>query len=587
MTRDALAREAHLQSILDTVPEAMIVIDERGIMQSFSSAAERLFGYRAAEAIGQNVKILMPSPYREGHDGYLQRYKNTGERRIIGIGRVVVGQRKDGSTFPMELAVGEMKSGAQRFFTGFIRDLTERQQTEARLQELQSELVHISRLTAMGEMASTLAHELNQPLSAITNYLKGSRRLLEGEAGERPDMMRDALEKAADQAMRAGQIIRRLRDFVSRGESERRVENITKLVEEASALALVGVKDRGIRVTFQFDPSSRAGAGRPRADSAGAAQSDPQRHGRHGSNASAAISPSRCCRSAIIWCGSAWPTPAPASRRKSPSSCSSRSSPPSGKAWASACRSRAPSSRRMADASGSSQTRRAARSSISPWPRSTKGMSTMQPDPIIYVIDDDDAVRHSLEFLLKTAGLTVRGFDGAQAFLDVLPQINSGCIITDVRMPEITGIDLLRKLKEMGVDLPVIVITGHGDISLAVEAMKIGAVDFLEKPFDDDALLAAVRGSLNRNADAAQRNAELSQIHDKLAALSNRERQVLEGLVAGKANKVIAFDLGISPRTVEIYRANLMTKMSANSLSDLVRMAMTAGILDTPGKSGS
>ena len=255
MTRDALAREAHLQSILDTVPEAMIVIDERGVMQSFSTAAERLFGYPAAEAIGQNVRILMPSPYRESHDGYLQRYHDTGERRIIGIGRVVVGQHKDGSTFPMELAVGEMKSGTQRFFTGFIRDLTERQQTEARLQELQSELVHISRLTAMGEMASTLAHELNQPLSAISNYLQGSRRLLEGDSGERSALMRDALGKAADQAMRAGEIIRRLRDFVSRGESERRVENITKLVEEASALALVGAKDRGVRVNFHFDPA--------------------------------------------------------------------------------------------------------------------------------------------------------------------------------------------------------------------------------------------------------------------------------------------------------------------------------------------
>jgi two-component system sensor kinase FixL len=255
MTRDTLAREAHLQSILDTVPEAMIVIDEHGVMQSFSSAAERLFGYRAGDVIGQNVKILMPAPYRENHDGYMQRYKTTGEPRIIGIGRVVVGQRKDGSTFPMELAVGEMKSGEQRFFTGFVRDLTERQKTEARLQELQSELVHISRLTALGEMASTLAHELNQPLSAINNYLKGSRRLLEGEDDERSAMMRDALERAADQAMRAGQIIRRLRDFVSRGESERRVESISKLVEEASALALVGVKDSGIRVTFHFDPS--------------------------------------------------------------------------------------------------------------------------------------------------------------------------------------------------------------------------------------------------------------------------------------------------------------------------------------------
>src|SRR5450759_1488783 len=209
MTRDALAREAHLQSILDTVPEAMIVIDEHGIMQSFSSAAERLFGCRAAEAIGQNIKTLMPSPYRENHGGYLHRYMNTGERRIIGIGRVVVGQRKDGSTFPMELAVGEMKSGDRRFFTGFIRDLTERQMTEARLQELQSELVHISRLTAMGEMASTLAHELNQPLSAISNYLKGTRRLLEGNSDDRSVTMRDAMDKAADQAMRAGQIIRR------------------------------------------------------------------------------------------------------------------------------------------------------------------------------------------------------------------------------------------------------------------------------------------------------------------------------------------------------------------------------------------
>jgi two-component system sensor kinase FixL len=256
MTHEALSREAHLQSILDTMPEAMIVIDERGIMQSFSSAAERLFGYEAREALGQNVSILMPAPYRESHDSYIQRYKETGERRIIGIGRVVVGQRKDGSTFPMELAVGEMRSADRRFFTGFIRDLTERQKTEARLQELQSELVHISRLTAMGEMASTLAHELNQPLSAINNYLKGSQRLLQGAGDdERAALMRDALDKAGDQAIRAGQIIRRLRDFVSRGESERRVESITKLVEEASALALVGVKDRGIRATFHFDPS--------------------------------------------------------------------------------------------------------------------------------------------------------------------------------------------------------------------------------------------------------------------------------------------------------------------------------------------
>ncbi len=252
-TQNLLAREAHLQSILDTVPNAMIVIDEQGRMQSFSSAAERLFGYTAEEVLGQNVKMLMPSPYREQHDGYLERYAQTGERHIIGIGRVVVGERKGGSTFPIKLSVGEMKSSNKRFFTGFIRDLTERQNTETRMQELQSDLIHISRLTAMGEMASTLAHELNQPLSAIANYLKGSRRLLESSSDEKSATIRDAMDKAAEQALRAGDIIRRLRDFLSRGESERRIESITKLVEEASALALVGARERGVQVRFKMD----------------------------------------------------------------------------------------------------------------------------------------------------------------------------------------------------------------------------------------------------------------------------------------------------------------------------------------------
>lgn len=252
----ARAREAHLQSILDTIPEAMVVIDERGSIHSFSATAQRLFGYDHAEAAGKNVKMLMPSPYREEHDGYIDHYRRTGERRIIGIGRVVVGQRKDGSTFPMELAVGEMRSGEARFFTGFIRDLTERQETEARLQELQAELVHVSRLTALGEMASALAHEINQPLSAIANYMKGSRRLLEGSGDQRVLQVRDAMDKAADQAQRAGQIIRRLRDFVARGESERRIEDVRKLTEEASALALVGAKDRGVRVRFELAPQA-------------------------------------------------------------------------------------------------------------------------------------------------------------------------------------------------------------------------------------------------------------------------------------------------------------------------------------------
>jgi two-component system sensor kinase FixL len=242
--------ELRLRSILDTVPDAIIVIDERGAIQSFSPAAERLFGYRADEVEGANVSSLMPSPYRETHDGYLGRYARTGERRIIGIGRVVVGLRKSGETFPMELAVGEFSLGGSRYFTGFVRDLTERQRTEKRVHDLQSELLHVSRLSAMGQMASTLAHELNQPLTAVSNYLQATRRLLAAGTLDRLD---EIIEKAVAQAARAGQVIRRLRDFVARGETERRAENVNKVVEEATALALVGAKHYAVHVTLDFD----------------------------------------------------------------------------------------------------------------------------------------------------------------------------------------------------------------------------------------------------------------------------------------------------------------------------------------------
>jgi two-component system response regulator FixJ len=206
---------------------------------------------------------------------------------------------------------------------------------------------------------------------------------------------------------------------------------------------------------------------------------------------------------------------------------------------------------------------------------------------VVHVIDDDEAARHSLAFLLKAAKIDVAIYDSATAFLKVASNVKAGCVITDVRMPVISGIDLLRRLRELQLGLPVIVITGHGDVSLAVEAMKIGAVDFLEKPFDDEALLAAVRSALNRQDNDSKRQAERAEIASRLDALSNRERDVLNGLVAGRANKQIAFDLGISPRTIEIYRANLMTKMQAAGLSDLVRMALIAGVLGTGSTSDS
>lgn len=250
----ALARnELHLRSILATVPDAMIVIDERATILSFSAAAERLFGWTEAEVVGRNVDMLMPSPDRERHDQYVRHYVETGERRIIGIGRIVSGQRRDGTVFPMELSVGEAAGEGHRIFTGFIRDLTEQQRAELRLKELQSELIHVSRLSAMGTMASTLAHELNQPLAAITYFMQGARDLLTDPGPDAHDLLAQALDETASEALRAGNIVRRLREFVARGEVEKRIEDLNGLIDEASRLALIGSRERGIRTLFDLD----------------------------------------------------------------------------------------------------------------------------------------------------------------------------------------------------------------------------------------------------------------------------------------------------------------------------------------------
>lgn len=249
--------ESHLRSILATVPDAMVIIDETGHILSFSAAAEKMFGYSETEILGENVSILMPSPDRERHDGYLQNYRTTGKRKIIGIGRVLTARHRDGFTFPIELSVGEARTDRHRIFTGFIRDLTERQQTELRLQDLQSELAHVGRISEMGTLASSLAHELNQPLTAIANYCESARDLLESyEADETILTVREALDEATQETIRAGQIVRRMRDFMSHGQTDRRIEVLSKLVNEANALALVGSREHGIEVQVQFDSAA-------------------------------------------------------------------------------------------------------------------------------------------------------------------------------------------------------------------------------------------------------------------------------------------------------------------------------------------
>jgi two-component system, LuxR family, sensor kinase FixL len=247
-------KEAMLSAILATVPDAMVVIDEYGYITSFSAAAETLFGWTEAEILGRNVSVLMPSAHSEAHDGYLQRYIQTGEKRIIGIGRAIEGQRRDGSIFPMELSVGEARTANHRAFTGFIRDLTKRHQTEAQLDKVQSELIHASRLSAVGTLASALAHELNQPLTAIANYTSTGRDMVGDDRPQTLQMLREALDEAVKETVRAGLIIRRLRDFVSKGEMDLQVLSLGKLINDAAALGLLGAREQGVTWKIDIDP---------------------------------------------------------------------------------------------------------------------------------------------------------------------------------------------------------------------------------------------------------------------------------------------------------------------------------------------
>lgn len=256
---DGLSARAHsleqalLGSILATVPDALIVIDMAGRIISFGAAAQRMFQYAESDVLGENISMLMPSPDRERHDGYIGHYLSTGEKRIIGIGRLTSARRRDGSTFPIELSVGEVQDGTRRLFTGFIRDLTERQQTERRVADLQAELAHASRVTAMGTLAAALAHELNQPLTAIANYMEAGRDLLDTDGPVDRDMLREAMNESAGQALRAGEIIRSLREFIRQGETLRQPEALRGALAEGVALAFIGVDSRGIDMDISVD----------------------------------------------------------------------------------------------------------------------------------------------------------------------------------------------------------------------------------------------------------------------------------------------------------------------------------------------
>ena len=245
-------REALLRTLIASAPDGLIVIHAGGRIALFNPAAEAMFGYPAEEVIGRNVGQLMPALDASQHDRHVARYLETGEQRIIGTSREVFAERKDGSVFPVHLTVSEVPLEGGSLFVGFVRDVSTRHEAAQRLHELQSELFHVSRLSAMGEMASALAHELNQPLTAITNYAQATHRLVRARGLPGFERILDLLDKTVQQASRAGQIIHRLREFMAKGETERTREQVNRVVEEASSLALIGSARRGIHARFAF-----------------------------------------------------------------------------------------------------------------------------------------------------------------------------------------------------------------------------------------------------------------------------------------------------------------------------------------------
>ncbi len=253
MKAELHASDSLLSAILSTAPDALIIINDRGIILRFSSAAAELFGYSEADMLGRNVSFLMPEPRAAAHDGYIDHYLRTGEERIIGTGRIVQGKRNDGSVFPMEIYIGEAEADGHRVFTGFVKDLTERFSNEAAMQKLQTELAHASRLSAAGSLAAALAHELNQPLTAVSNYMSAARDLLKDLNPKTQPYLQEALDEASKSSVMAGQIVRRMREFVTKGEGKREILPLGKLIGDATTLGLIGAGEKGVSWSIDID----------------------------------------------------------------------------------------------------------------------------------------------------------------------------------------------------------------------------------------------------------------------------------------------------------------------------------------------
>jgi FixJ family two-component response regulator len=441
------------------------------------------------------------------------------------------------------------------------------------VQELQLELFHAARLSAAGQVAAALAHELNQPLTSAVNFVNAARRDLATGDPQRLDVVRADIDEAVGQMLRAGRIVARLREFVTRGETEKRIESVVTMVEEASSLALTGAAALGVEVHFHFDPGAlSAVADRIQIQlvlvnlmrNALEAMNDSRRReltvttvlvDRHMVEIAVADTGQGLAREMMDQLFDPFASTKRHGMGLGLSICRSIVEAHDGKIW-------------------TEENPRGGLIFHFTVPAAVRNDGD-RSERLVHVVDDEADVRRSLERLLLAAGFTPVLYDNGSALLDRLSAESTGCVLLDMRMPGIDGLEVQARLKDLGVSLPVILMTGHGDVSTAVRAMKAGAFDFMEKPFDDERLLAAIERALNA-AREADRDRDAADAARRVAMLSRRERQVLDGLVAGHPNKVIAGDLGISTRTVEVHRARMLERLGTRHSAEAIRLAVMA-----------
>jgi RNA polymerase sigma factor (sigma-70 family) len=574
---DLRSSEERHRVIVEAAHDAVVSMDERGVILLANASTRRIFGYDPVEIVGKPMTVLMPEMMRKLHENGFRRYLATGKRHLDWQGVEVTAQRKDGQEFPVEVSFGELTSDGHKVFTGFIRDISERKQaedqlraSERNLQMTQAELARVSRLTTMGELTASIAHEVNQPLTAVINNASACLRLLANNTLE-PVVLRRALEGIIADGTRASSVLARIRAFIKKEPAEKSELDINEVIQEVLALAghelyenqvlpdqrlktdlpavladrvqlqqvLLNLIMNGIEAMAAVTDRARLLGVHSRIDESGdvlVAVSD--------SGIGFGLELDRVFNPFFTTKANGMGMGLSISRSLVESH--------GGRLWA------APNSPHGAVFCFTLP--------------SNRREFPMTGAPIVFVVDDDPSVRSSLKFLLSTVGLHVESFDSADAFLHKKPSDAPSCLVLDVRLPGLSGLDFQRELAARNARIPIIFLTGHGDIPMSVRAMKAGAVEFLTKPFRDQDLLDAVRIALERDRARREQDKDVTILQQRFDSLTSREQEVISMVVSGMLNKQIADQLGTAESTVKVQRSRAIEKMHAESLVDLIRM---------------